>query len=84
MGYGLLGIGSICSLIGLVWVIVIAFQNGDTVWGVVSIFCGLAAFIYGIMHFQQAKTPMIIWIVGILLAGTANFMMPAIQIPAGP
>lgn len=77
-------VGGICALIGFIWCIVIAFQNGDTVWGVVSIFCGLAAFIYGCTHFQQAKNPMLIWIAGIVLAIVGQVMLGAAGMSAMP
>jgi hypothetical protein len=60
--------GSICLLVGAIWIAVIAIQNGDTVWGVISIFCGLVALIYGVQHFEEAKVPTILVIVGMVTA----------------
>jgi hypothetical protein len=48
-------VGGLLALAGAIWIIVIAFQNGDTVWGIVSIFCGIVTLVYGIQHFQQTK-----------------------------
>jgi hypothetical protein len=70
----LLFIGGLLSLVGVVWIIVLAFQNGDPVWGIVSIFCGLAALIYGIMHFDEAKAPVGLMVVGMILGFVGRLM----------
>ncbi|HTN75414.1 MAG TPA: hypothetical protein VL096_09210 [Pirellulaceae bacterium] len=67
--FGMLAmIGGLLSLVGVIWIVVIAFQNGDTVWGIVSIFCGLAALIYGVQHFEEAKVPLGLMAAGIVLS----------------
>lgn len=76
MGYGLAGIASICGLIGWIWIIVLAFQNGDVIWGICSIlFCGIVALVYGIMHFQQAKVPVILLVIGMVAGGAGRVMI---------
>jgi hypothetical protein len=67
-------LGSILGLIGVIWIVVIAFQNDDPIWGVVSIFCGLAAIIYGIQHFDQAKVPLILILIGVVVGGVGRAM----------
>ena len=84
MVWALLGIGTLCSLIGWIWVIVLAFQNGDTVWGVISIFCGIVGLVYGLMHFQQAKVPVILMAVGIICSIAVQVMAPGMMQPAAP
>jgi len=53
---------------------VIAFQNDDTVWGIASIFCGLAAIIYGVQHFDQAKAPLGMMAIGIVVGAIGRVM----------
>ncbi|QDU26095.1 hypothetical protein ETAA8_11690 [Anatilimnocola aggregata] len=65
-------LGSVLSLVGLIWIVVIAFQNGDIVWGIVSIFCGIAAIIYGVQHMEQAKIPLGMLVAGIILSVVGN------------
>lgn len=67
-------IGGLMALAGVIWIVVIAFQNGDTVWGIVSIFCGIATLIYGIQHFEQTKMALgliaggiVLQVVGVML-----------------
>ena len=67
MGGLLTMVGGLLALAGAIWIIVIAFQNGDTVWGIVSIFCGIATLIYGVQHFQQAKVALGLIAGGIVL-----------------
>ena len=52
-----------------IWMIVIAFQNEQILWGVLIIlFTLLAAFIYGIVHWDKAKKPFLLGIVATVLA----------------
>jgi hypothetical protein len=67
-------LGSILALAGVLWIAVIAFQNEDPVWGIVSIFCGIAALIYGVQHFDQAKIPLSLLILGIVVGGIGRAM----------
>jgi hypothetical protein len=67
MGSILLAIGGVLTLVGWIWIIVIAFQSGDVVWGIVSIFCGIVALVYAAMHMDKARTPLFVLIGGIVL-----------------
>jgi hypothetical protein len=67
-------LGSIVGLIGMIWIALIAFQNDDPIWGVVSIFCGLAAFIYGVQHFDEAKIPLGLMLLGVVVGATGKVM----------
>lgn len=67
MGAVLTMVGGLLTLVGFIWIIVIAFQNGDVVWGVVSIFCGIVALVYGFQHFEQTKVPLSMLAGGIVL-----------------
>jgi hypothetical protein len=68
-------LGSIAALVGAIWIAVIAFQNGDTVWGVLSIFCGIVAIVYGAQHFEECKVPLILLIVGAVVGGVGRAMV---------
>ena len=60
-------VGSLMALVGAVWIAIIAFQNDDTVWGIMSIFCGIAAIIYRVQHFDEAKAPLGLLGLGIVI-----------------
>ena len=68
-------VGSLLALVGVIWIVVIAFQNGDPVWGVVSIFCGIAAIIYGVQHFDEAKVPLGLLVGGMILGAIGRVAM---------
>jgi hypothetical protein len=59
-------LGFLLGIAGTIWIAVIAFQKGDLLWAIASIFCGIAAVIYGVQHLNQAKIPL-----ALLIAGTA-------------
>lgn len=63
----LLGLGGLLCLIAVIWMVVIAVQNGDIVWAIVSFFCFIAFLIYGIQHFDQAKVPLGLFGLGFIL-----------------
>ena len=69
--------GAILTLIGVIWIAVLAFQAGDIFWGIFSLICPIfVALIYGFLHFDNhdnrgSKTiaPVILIIVGLVLGG---------------
>lgn len=65
-------VGYVCSLVGIIWIAVIAFQNNDILMGVLSLLCGIVALVYGIQHFAEAKAPVILLAVGIILSGVGR------------
>jgi 1,4-dihydroxy-2-naphthoate octaprenyltransferase len=67
-------LGSLMALVGAIWIAVIAFQNDDMLWGILSIFCGIAAIIYGVQHFDQAKLPLGLLVLGIIIGGVGRVM----------
>jgi 1,4-dihydroxy-2-naphthoate octaprenyltransferase len=67
-------LGSLMALVGAVWIAVIAFGNDDMVWGIISIFCGLAAIIYGVQHFDEAKIPLGLLVLGIIIGAIGRVM----------
>lgn len=68
-------LGSLMALAGAIWIAIIAFQNDDTVWGIVSIFCGIAAIIYGVQHIDQAKLPLGLLFLGIIVGAIGRAMV---------
>jgi hypothetical protein len=69
MGGGIFGLGVLLTLIGAIWIAVIAFQSGDVLWGILSIFClmPIVAIVYAAQHMDKARTPMFIAIGGLVL-----------------
>ena len=62
--------GAILTLIGVIWIAVLAFQAGDIFWGIFSLICPvLVALIYGFLNFQRTTAPVILIIVGLVLGG---------------
>lgn len=59
-------LGFLLGIAGTIWIAVIAFQKGDLLWAIASIFCGIAAVTYGVQNLNQAKIPL-----ALLIAGTA-------------
>ncbi len=62
----LLGI-AVAMTVSWLWIIVIAFSNKETAWGVISILINPAALVYAIMNRDQCKKPLIVFVVGLLL-----------------
>jgi membrane-bound ClpP family serine protease len=69
MGMALQGLGGIFGLIavvGWIWLLIMIFQQGDIIWGIAGIFCGLLALIWGLTHMETARQPLLIFVVGIV------------------
>jgi hypothetical protein len=45
------------SVVGWLWVVVLAFRNG-IVWGLVCLFIPFAALLYVALHFSECKQPL--------------------------
>lgn len=56
----------ILCLIGWIWMIVKGFEDNPG-WGVGAIIIPLIGFVYGCINWAKCKTPMIIWIIGMVL-----------------
>lgn len=57
---------SLCGLAGVIWIAVLAFQEGDIAYGVLSIRCGIVAIAYGVQHFDDAKVPLGLMALGVV------------------
>lgn len=63
--FGLLGI---VGLVSFIWVVVIAFKQ-DVIWGLGCLFIPLIIIVFGIIHWDKAKKPFMVYIVcSIILA----------------
>ena len=69
--------GAILTLIGVIWIAVVAFQAGDIFWGIFALICPIiVALIYGFLHFDNSDrrsgntiAPVILISVGVVLGG---------------
>lgn len=66
--------GLLIGVVGGIWIAIIAFQNDDIAWGIISIFCGLAAIIYGIQHAEEARIPLFLIFIGFILGFASRIM----------
>ena len=55
----------IISTIAWVWLIVIAFKSGFTIWGIAMILFFPACLIFGLLHWSKASVPFILLIISI-------------------
>ena len=57
----MLGILSLIALaagvIGWLWITVMAFSEGETLWGVGCLIISPLCILFGLMHFQELKIP---------------------------
>ncbi|MDP1562018.1 MAG: hypothetical protein Q8M16_11625 [Pirellulaceae bacterium] len=86
LAFILLGLSLVVGLVSLacfVYNIVVAFQQGDTVAGILSI-CGIIGFILGWVNVEKwgHRNVMIVWsiaiIAGLVLQGLSMALMPAL------
>ena len=60
-------IGSIISVIGNIWLLVLAFREG-MVWGLAAMFVPFVMLVFVVMYFGETWQPMAINILGTLIA----------------
>lgn len=60
----LAGVLALAGVVGWIWMVVIAFNNGEPLWGIGCLFCGIAGIVYGLMHYEEAKIPFWLLTVG--------------------
>ena len=66
MALTLIVIGTIVAVIGWIWILIHAFSE-DIMWGIGSLFCGILAIVYGVLHWEELKVPTIIYITGLVI-----------------
>ncbi|MCO6458307.1 MAG: hypothetical protein J5I93_23620 [Pirellulaceae bacterium] len=78
----LLSVGFIVSAVGGIWIIVIAFQD-SVAQGIMVLLIPFYQFIYCIMHWDECKTPFMLWIGGqvlsTILGMAAAFLAPMLM-----
>ncbi len=57
----------IIMTVAWIWLIVIAFKSDQIIWGVLILIFTLPAFVYGLVHWDKAKTPYLLFIGSIVL-----------------
>jgi len=69
----LLILGMILSVVGGLWLLVVAFQT-SVWWGLGSLFIPIVGLVFVIMHWQPSKKPFLISVVGsvLLIIGAMN------------
>ena len=74
------GLGGLLVLVGTIWLIVIAIQTGQTtgekvIWALVNFFCQPIGGIVFFIIKKQGLVPLILVIIGVILAGVGNYSM---------
>lgn len=80
-----LGLGGLICLIGWIWLIVLGFQKGGALWGILIFFFSWIAGIVFCIMYKTGWVPLVMMIIGAVLAGVG--MVPMIlkaveQMPA--
>ena len=60
-------IGGIMALVGLIWLLVLAFSE-NIGWGIGSLLCGIVALIFAITRWPETKTPALLYIAGLVVS----------------
>jgi hypothetical protein len=82
-------LGSLLVLVGAIWLIIIAIQTGETtgekvVWALVNFFCQpIGGIVFYIMK-KQGLIPLILVIIGAILAGIGNYSLMGSMPPMVP
>ena len=78
----LAGIGALLMLIGTIWLVIISIQTGQTtgekiLWAIVNLLCQpLGGIIFFIVR-KQGLVPLVLVIIGAIIAGVGNYSMAA-------
>ena len=64
-------VGSLMALVGWVWVMIMAFSE-SVPWGVGVLCVSPLAIVFGVLHWDDAKAPTILYTVGLVLSITAR------------
>jgi hypothetical protein len=81
LGFGIMGIGSLIALIGWIWLVVLGFQVGGALWGILNIFFQpITGLIFCIMN-KTGWMQFAMMIIGYVLAigGMIPAMMSAVN-----
>ena len=72
---GFAWIAILAGIVGAIWIAILAFQDEQPIWGVACIFCLIAALIYGVMRFDDAKIPLGLLGIGLITRVVLQFLM---------
>jgi hypothetical protein len=61
-----LGLGWLVTLVGQIWLLVVAFKE-DALQGILCLFVPFYVVYFLITHFEEAKRPFFVWLVGIVV-----------------
>ncbi|KAA3647719.1 MAG: hypothetical protein DWQ07_01680 [Chloroflexi bacterium] len=62
-----IGIGTILSTVGSIWLLILAFREG-TMWGLAAMFVPFVMLVFVIMYFGETWQPMVINLLGGVIA----------------
>lgn len=69
IGFGVSGLGGLLAFIGVIWLVVLGFQKGGALWGILNLFCQpITGIIFCIQH-KTGWIPLALIIIGNVLAG---------------
>jgi hypothetical protein len=66
-------VGAVVALAGGIWLLVVAFQE-SILWGIGCLLVPCIGLIFAIMHWEKAKKPFLIELVGVALATVGSAM----------
>ncbi len=70
-----MGLGGLICVVGWIWLIVLGFQQGGALWGIlIFFFSWIAGIVFCIMH-KTGWVPLVMMIVGGVLAGAGMIPM---------
>ena len=76
-----MGIGGVIAFVAVIWVLIKLFQKEGLMKGILGLICMLYTFIWGLQNMKnedlKLKTPMYLWIGGIVLGIIINFVAGA-------
>ena len=71
MYLALLAVGGLILLVGGIWLLVLAFKE-SVLWGLGSLFIPFVAIIFAATHWEVAKNPFLLYLLGVVLVIVAT------------
>jgi hypothetical protein len=75
MGFFLIGVGVLANLVCGIWILVLAFRKGIG-WGLACMFIPFVSLYFVITNWDEAKTPFLASVGGVVLAFMGAVMLP--------
>jgi hypothetical protein len=73
LGWLVMGIGGIATLVGTIWLIFAAFRE-SILWGLCALLIPFVSLIFAVTHWAEAKRPALLLEAGALLSGLGRAM----------